>query len=480
MATPVIGIPTTRVSDLFIRQRLLQQVQYDQAEIFRVQTQLATGHRFQTPSEDPVAAMRVVSLQSLLERKQQVMANLNTNQSFLSATDTALSNISNIMADVRGTTLSVLGTTATDVQRQAAALQVQQALQQLSDAGNQLFRGRYLFAGSTTTATPFVEVGTGYAQYDGNELTLSSYADVDLLFNTNLTGAEAFGALSDPVRGTVNLNPVLNYDTRVADLRGGQGLSRGSIAVSDGTRTSVIDLSQAETVGDLAALIQAHPPAGRALQVEITPERLIITLDSSAGGNLAISEVGGGTLADELGILQPIGSGKTVAGRDLDPVLRKTAALKDVLGVRARAVVRGAGPDNDFILEADHAGAALPDGRPLNGVKLTFVNDPLVVPGQETVVYGGGSSIVDATSWDASTEDYTVTAAPSMRMVVSLADFDDSRWISLTGVSGHPASSHYTDQTELYVDGRTLPWAYTRDAVEAAADDTLVLEPAGD
>lgn len=90
---------------------------------------------------------------------------------------------------------------------------------------------------------------------------------------------------------------------------------------------------------------------------------------------------------------------------------------------------------------------------------------------------GGGSSIVDATSWDA-LEGYEVTAAPSMRMVVSLADFDDSRWINLTGVSGHPASSHYSDQTELYVDGETLPWAFSREAVEAAAADRLVLEPA--
>ena len=89
---------------------------------------------------------------------------------------------------------------------------------------------------------------------------------------------------------------------------------------------------------------------------------------------------------------------------------------------------------------------------------------------------GGGSSIVDATSWNA-VDGYAVTAAPSMRMVVSLADFDDSRWINLTGVSGHPASSHYSDQTELYVAGQTLPWAYSRAAVEAATDDRLVLLP---
>ena len=91
---------------------------------------------------------------------------------------------------------------------------------------------------------------------------------------------------------------------------------------------------------------------------------------------------------------------------------------------------------------------------------------------------GGGGSIVNATGWDAR-EGYGVATAPSMRMVVSVADWDDSRWINLTGVSGHPASSHYSDQTELYVDGETLPWAYSREAVEEAAEDRLVLTPAG-
>ncbi len=49
---------------------------------------------------------------------------------------------------------------------------------------------------------------------------------------------------------------------------------------------------------------------------------------------------------------------------------------------------------------------------------------------------GGGEAAVDATGWSAA-EGYQVDWAPSMRMVVSLADLDDSRWINLTGVSGH-------------------------------------------
>ena len=90
---------------------------------------------------------------------------------------------------------------------------------------------------------------------------------------------------------------------------------------------------------------------------------------------------------------------------------------------------------------------------------------------------GGGGALVNATSWDA-TEGFGVTAAPSMRMVVSLEDFDDSRWINLTGVSGHPFSDHYTDQTDLWADGETLPWAFSGAAVDEAAEDTLTLRPA--
>ena len=89
---------------------------------------------------------------------------------------------------------------------------------------------------------------------------------------------------------------------------------------------------------------------------------------------------------------------------------------------------------------------------------------------------GGGSAAVDATAWDAA-EGYAVTSAPSMRMVVSLGDFDDSRWINLTGVSGHPFHAHYTDQTDLWAKGETLPWAFTPSAVDDAAEDTLTLTP---
>ncbi len=383
MATSIIGIPTTRVSDLFIRQRLLNQVQFDQADLFRIQMQLSTGRRFEAPSEDPVAALRVMSLQRLLERKSQISANLTTNQSYLANTDVTLSSVSNIMADVRGTALSVLGTLASDVQRRTAAQQVDQTIRQMIETGNQAFRGRYLFAGTRTAVRPFVSLESGAIRYDGNEGHLQSYADINLLFQTNLNGNEVFGAISEPVRGSVDLDPRLTYDTRLADLRSGQGISKGSIRVSDGTNVSTIDVSSAETIGDLAALIKANPPAGRQLDVELTSTTIRIRLAGSTG-NLSIQDVAGGTVAYELGIRYDIGVGTNfIVGDDLDPVLRGTTALDDLreLGVKAWAVLHSFGSDNDIRIEADVAGEAL------NDLVITLVDDGTISPGHEHVDY---------------------------------------------------------------------------------------------
>ncbi|WP_408896866.1 penicillin acylase family protein [Nocardioides sp. R1-1] len=91
---------------------------------------------------------------------------------------------------------------------------------------------------------------------------------------------------------------------------------------------------------------------------------------------------------------------------------------------------------------------------------------------------GGGGSLVNATAWDART-GYEVVTAPSMRMIVPLDDLDAARWVNLTGVSGHAFHPHYTDQTDLWARGETLPWMFSQKAVEAAAEDVLLLTPSG-
>ena len=408
----IIPIPTTRVSDSFVRQRLLTQIQSDQLDLFKIQNSISTGRRINLPSDDAPAALRAISLQSLLERKQQAQVNLQTNQSYLGATDTAIAGVSSLLASIRGTALGVSDSTSTDEQRNAAALEVSRALEQLVDIGNHQFRGRYLFAGSSTTVQPFTST-KGTVEYHGNQKSLLSFSDVDLLFETNMPGDAVFGAISEPVRGSIDLNPVLTDATAVSNLRGGKGISAGSVAISDGLNTSIVDVSGAATIGDVARLLETHPPAGRTVTARVTATGLTVELDAGGSGNLTIKEVGGGTTAGELGILNTLGgSTGPIVGRDLDPRLNLTTSLSDILGVRARAYSQPLGSANNLVFEA-----AVP-GPEFNGVTINYVDDaklqaaPGLGAGNEVAVFSPTAVAARASlALPGPTNDLILTAA---------------------------------------------------------------------
>ncbi|MFF9643427.1 penicillin acylase family protein [Kitasatospora aureofaciens] len=86
----------------------------------------------------------------------------------------------------------------------------------------------------------------------------------------------------------------------------------------------------------------------------------------------------------------------------------------------------------------------------------------------------GGSAAVDAAGWNAAA-GYQVDWIPSMRMVVDLNDLDSSRWINVGGESGHAFHANYNDQTDLWLKGKLLTWAFTPDAVEKVTKHKLVL-----
>lgn len=90
----------------------------------------------------------------------------------------------------------------------------------------------------------------------------------------------------------------------------------------------------------------------------------------------------------------------------------------------------------------------------------------------------GGGSIVNATNWSADA-GYSVNFVPSMRMIVDMSDLDGSRWVQLSGNSGHAFHANYIDQLELWRTGQDAPMRWERSSIEAAAEHAMTLEPAG-
>ncbi len=78
-------------------------------------------------------------------------------------------------------------------------------------------------------------------------------------------------------------------------------------------------------------------------------------------------------------------------------------------------------------------------------------------------------------------EGYTGAAfGPSFRQVVEVGDWDNGRSILHTGQSGHLLSRHYRDYVGMWSRGEYHPQLWSRQRVEAALADRLVLHPKGD
>lgn len=122
----------------------------------------------------------------------------------------------------------------------------------------------------------------------------------------------------------------------------------------------------------------------------------------------------------------------------------------------------------------------------------TFVSNPLGVSGISLIedlvnrgplAVSGGYEIVNATGYSPlralESGVFAVGGHPSMRTILDASNWDNSRSIIPTGQSGHPFSPHYDDQIAQWVNTEYHPMPFSRTAVEAAAVNRLVLNPAG-
>lgn len=391
--TYITGIASNRVSNASTQNRLLNQVMADQSALYKTELQLSSGRKYDVPSENPLASMRIMDLQRLLEQKEQIQQNIDLGGSYMALADSTLMSVNDLLVEARSVGTANVGTTASSQQKLAAAVEISQIVAQMLGTSNTVTNGRYLFSGTTSNIAPYQATDTGYIEYIGSDVSLSSYSDIASLFETNLPGCEVFGGISNAVQGDVDVNPNLLFNTRLSDLNGGKGITQGSFEISNGTKSSIINISNCATIGDVAQLINANSPQGSTAQVEITSDGLRIRLQGGAGTSLRVTEIASGTTAAELGILCEASIGTNwLDGEDLNPILRNTTSLDQAFGTYAQAVQHSGNASGDLIFTADAVGAAA------NGIQIV-IEDTAAVAGNETAV------------WDATNQTLTIGIA---------------------------------------------------------------------
>jgi len=336
----ISSINITRTSFNLQTLSMLDSLRQNTLKIFLEQNRLATGNKIVAPSDDPVDGGMAVRMTEILERQDQILSNIKYADSFLSATDSAVSEISQLLTDAHSIALEMVNSFSSQDERDSMAEVVKSIIQELVMVGNRTYGDVYLFGGRRTDAVPFTE-DYGGVIYNGDTKSLTSHVDrfLDAPFNTS--GDELFGSLSGKVTGWVDLDPALTDETRLADIGGttGRGVDRTGllrISLDSPMATFTVDLSTADTVGDVIDMIndaaaQAGLTVGAGLDFNVSYNANLNGLQIDVGaGNVIVEDVGGGVTGRDLGI---VGAGAgSVVGTDLKPRLTDTTTIASLFG----------------------------------------------------------------------------------------------------------------------------------------------------
>ncbi len=158
-----------RISTAVMHRNSIGVILENQVKLAKTQTQIATGRKFQTASEDPIGATRVAGLQSKLADNAQYERNANILQSRLGYEEQTLADITSMLQSTRDSALAGANATLGAAERKMIANQVRQNLLGLLEMANrQDANGAYLFAGTSTATRPFVQGAAGVS-YQGDQ-----------------------------------------------------------------------------------------------------------------------------------------------------------------------------------------------------------------------------------------------------------------------------------------------------------------------
>lgn len=242
----------TRAPDMMLSRLALGQISRTNVDLFKLQTELSTGKAINKFSDDAVRAATIVELNQRIDHADQRARNFSHATGSLGIADNALSEASDLGLQAKEILSSMVGSLVSSGDRQQQADIVDTMLGSLLNIANRASVSGYAFAASNSSVPPYEQVGGGY-EYRGQGSGLTT--DLGLASTVPITlRPDALGATSARVAGSVDLNPALTADTRLADLNGaaGLGVRLGKVEFTFGSGPRArIDLSACDTAGDV-------------------------------------------------------------------------------------------------------------------------------------------------------------------------------------------------------------------------------------
>ena len=157
-----------RVTNSMMQQIFLSDMHKNLTRMLDLQRQMSTGKLYQRPSDNPIGVVRELSIDTSLVENGQYIKNLDDAISWLSYTDSALDQVTNVAQRLRELAIYAGNGALSDVDLDAIAQEVELLQEELRQTANYEVEGRFIFAGLATGESPFVRDEQGHVVYRGN------------------------------------------------------------------------------------------------------------------------------------------------------------------------------------------------------------------------------------------------------------------------------------------------------------------------
>lgn len=210
---------TSRVPDNLMYQKGQGSLDRARSTMIRNQEKALTGKAVNRLSDDPVAAMKISQMTSIMNRDEAVSSNLDVAQNILTMTDASLGELTDVLSRTKELAVQMASTTnQTEDARHAVMQEVDQLMLRCVQVGNTRMGDRYIFAGNQTDRAPFDQEGN----YFGDDGLFEIEMDRGSRMAINVPGmVPFFGASEIPKAGSdARQSPQMNAEPTIsAQLR---------------------------------------------------------------------------------------------------------------------------------------------------------------------------------------------------------------------------------------------------------------------
>jgi flagellar hook-associated protein 3 FlgL len=181
-----------RISSAGVHSAAVSELMKQQTQLAKTQSQVASGKRVQTPADDPIATVRILTMEQTRAGLEQYGKNADFLTNRLSLGEQALSDAGNLLQNVRERAIQANSGALDAGSRHSIAAEIRAQAKDLLDLANRRdANSEYLFSGFSTGTQPFSR-GAGAVTYAGDQGVRELQISPDQRIADGFSGADVF------------------------------------------------------------------------------------------------------------------------------------------------------------------------------------------------------------------------------------------------------------------------------------------------